>query len=179
MNMEQKLVVGACEVEVKPPVAVRAAAEDDVDAIVTLINQWAEHGLTLGRDEASVRSRLEDFVVGSTSHVIACAALETVHASLGEIRSVSVAHDALGTGAGRLVVEGLLDRALASGMQQVVLLTKTPAFFAKLGFEAVDVDALPAPYVRDGLVAKGRSTEGRTAMSKVLSQPAALVADPV
>lgn len=155
------------EIEVRPPVKVRSATEADVDAIVTLINQWAEHGLTLGRDRESVASKVSTFLVGVTDRVVACAAMEDVGEGIGEVRSVSVAHDALGTGAGRLVVEGLLTRAQAKGVDQVVLLTKTPAFFSHLGFDAVAIDDLPPHYRHVGLA--GRCTDGRTAMSLALS----------
>lgn len=158
------------------PVTVRSATVDDIDAIVTLVNQWAEHGLTLARDRASIERCLSSFTVGETDRVVACAALEIVGDGIGEVRSVSVAHDALGSGAGRLVVEGLLAKGAATGLEQVALLTKTPAFFAKLGFEAVDIAALPATYRDVGLV--GRSTEGRTAMLTMLT-PATVAAGPV
>lgn len=174
MSTEQQLVDGACEPTVHPPVTVRPATGADVDAIVTLINQWAEHGLTLGRTRDSVEASLASFTVGVTDRVVACAALEEVDDVIGEVRSVSVAHDVLGSGAGRLVVEGLLSKAAIKGLEQIVLLTKTPAFFAKVGFDAVEIAELPALYRDVGLA--GRETEGRTAMSLMLT-PAPITVD--
>lgn len=186
MNTEQMLVAGATGLAIDPKlqVVVRDAVEADADAIVALIGQWAERGLTLGRTREDVVAHIDEFAVVAQDGIIACAALEPINDDLAEIRSVSVSERVLGTGAGRLVVEGLLARATRLGMEQVVLLTKTPAFFAKVGFSPVSPEALPAPYVRSSIIAKGRTLEGRTAMSKLVGTAGAgastrLVADAI
>ena len=96
--------------------------------------------------------------------VIACGATDDCGKGLGEIRSVAVAYDAKGVGAGRAVVEGLVARAPGRGFDQLVLLTKTPAFFERTGFRAIELAQAPAWFVRERIVAAGRSTEGRTVM---------------
>jgi N-acetylglutamate synthase-like GNAT family acetyltransferase len=168
MNTEQMLVAGATDlvIETKRRVELRTPTLDDVDAMTSLIGAWAVQGLTLARTPEDVAANLEDFIVAeSDGIIIACAALELVEPSLGEIRSVSVSSAVLGTGAGRLVVEGLLRRAESLGLDEVVLLTKTPAFFAKVGFVSVTPEELPGAYMRGSIIAKGRSLVGRTAMS--------------
>jgi N-acetylglutamate synthase-like GNAT family acetyltransferase len=144
---------------------VRCARVADAPAIVTLVASWAEAGLTLRRSLGDVLGTIGSFVVVEWGgRVIACGATDDCGKGLGEIRSVAVAYDAKGVGAGRAVVEGLVARAPDRGFDQLVLLTKTPAFFERTGFRAIELAQAPAWFVRERLVSAGRSTEGRTVM---------------
>ena len=146
-------------------VAARPARTRDAHRIVELIGAWAHRSLTLSRTLDDVLASLDDFrVAGREDGVIACGALHTIAPGLGEVRSVAVDRAVLGSGAGRTVVQSLLDLARDRGQLRVALLSKTPEFFARLGFATVDPGDLPEAYLRRSILAAGRSFTGRSAM---------------
>jgi len=62
------------------------------------------------------------------------------------LRSVVVDETLRGEGYGTALCSALLDRARAAGVEEVYLLTTTAAaFFAELGFERTDREAVPGP----------------------------------
>ncbi|GAB4384024.1 MAG: hypothetical protein Kow0022_05410 [Phycisphaerales bacterium] len=130
---------------------------------------WADRGLTIRRSLREVITNIDDFVVSiHRQRVVGCGALETVSSDLGEIRSIAVAEHATRVGGGRAVVDALIAKAHARGLSQVVLLTKTPEFFARFGFEPIPHDQVPEAY--RSLIARqqGRTMEGKVAMRRVL-----------
>lgn len=149
---------------------IRHAVSTDTSAITELIAGWAEAGLMLLRDHNEVVCEIDGYVVAERlckdgqHELVACGALEIVHAgSLAEIRSVAVDSTVRGTGTGAGVVHALLDKARAMGIGQVVLLTKTPGFFARCGFEEIGMHELPPAFVAR-LTVQDRSLDGRHAM---------------
>lgn len=61
------------------------------------------------------------------------------------LRSVVIETDERGAGHGRALVEGLLDRTPADATAAYLLTTDASDFFAKLGFERVEREEVPAP----------------------------------
>ncbi|MEM1185538.1 MAG: GNAT family N-acetyltransferase [Planctomycetota bacterium] len=167
-------------VVVLPPEAAGAAEDRDVGGITRLVNLWADTGLTLRRREAEVRAHLGQFVVArdGADTVAGCAALSVVVPGLAEVRSVVVDPARKGTGVSRIVMRAVLERATRLGVDELVLLTKEPTFFAKHGFEAVDPRRLPQAFVQRVVLEPGRSFIERTAMRRIagLAEAAAAVA---
>jgi amino-acid N-acetyltransferase len=117
----------------------RPAREADVPALLALINGYAMRGLLLPRTEASLRERLQDFVVAEQEgRLVGCGALSELGPSLGEVRSLAVAEDAAGLGIGHAVVEHLMSQAAARGFREVIALTLRQSFFEKLGFAVTE-----------------------------------------
>ncbi|KAA0215595.1 MAG: GNAT family N-acetyltransferase [Leptolyngbya sp. PLA3] len=149
-------------------------------AICRLVAFWADRGLTIRRGLREVITNIDDFVVAMhRQRAVGCGALEAVSGEVGEIRSIAVAEHAARVGAGRAVVDALVAKAHARGMSEVVLLTKTPEFFGRLGFEAIGHEQLPAVFT--GMIAQqpGRTLTGKVAMRRVLAPaPAAEVVVP-
>ena len=113
----------------------RRARTADVPPLLDLINGYAMRGLLLPRSEASLRARLDDFVVADDGgRVVACGALSELGRGLGEVRSLAVAEDAAGMGIGHALVDHLMDEAAARGFREVLALTRRESFFARLGF---------------------------------------------
>lgn len=114
----------------------RKAREDDVRALLALINGYAERGLLLGRTQASLCERLDDFTVAEADgEIVACGALTALGPGLGEVRSLAVREDQAGRGLGHAIVEWLVAEAGTLGFREVLALTRRTSFFAKLGFE--------------------------------------------
>jgi N-acetylglutamate synthase-like GNAT family acetyltransferase len=176
--------------EPKPPtpaLRVRSAGTADVEAICRLIAAWADQGLTLPRGPEEVSRCIGEFVVverlaagraGEGAHergvepggkILAAGALEVHSPRIAEIRSVSVDPEAKGCGAGREVVRFLLETAAALDVEEVALLTKIPAFFAKFGFREVRAEDLPAGFVEEAIAARGRTLVGRSVMARYVN----------
>lgn len=115
----------------------RRAREQDVGALLALINGYANRGLLLRRTEESLRARLDDFVVAVLGReVLGCGALTALGPGTGEVRSLAVREDHAGEGIGRSIVERLLAEAAERGFAEVLALTRRVSFFEALGFEA-------------------------------------------
>jgi len=117
-------------------VQLRRAREEDVTALLALINGYADRGMLLRRSEESLRSRLDDFTVaeGPGGELVGCGALTLLGPGLGEVRSLAVSEDHAGHGIGRAIVERLLQEAAERGLSEVLALTRRTPFFEKLGF---------------------------------------------
>jgi len=68
---------------------------------------------------------------------------------LAEIRSITVTGKAKGNGAGRVLVEALLKEAKRQSVTCVCLFTRIPGFFARMGFQEVEKEALPDKVLKD------------------------------
>lgn len=156
------------ELNVAPTAIARSARVADAWHIHRLVALWSGAGLTIPRSLGEILGSIGDFVVASRpghDDVVACGALEMVTPTIAEIRSISVDTTAPRIGAGRVVVKCLMNEAAERGVERVVLLTKTPDFFARCGFEALDHALLPQAYTGPHLGSRNRTLAGRTAMS--------------
>jgi len=123
---------------------VRRARQHDVDAISALLAEYARMGNVLPRARTEIVRHLDLFRVAEAgSRVIGCGALEIFTPDLAEIRSLVVAGAHKGTGAGRLLVERLIEDARGRGHSRLMALTYVPGFFQRLGFEIVPKDMFP------------------------------------
>ena len=152
-----------------PPLIVRAASGADVETIATLLDESARAGLTLARSRSELELIWGGFlIVERGGEALGCGALDVLTPALAEVRSVAVSSAAGGQGVGRAVVGALVDRAEALGIDTICLLTRVPGFFARAGFFEVSHETLPANYLELAIRARGRSTDSRSAMMRVL-----------
>jgi amino-acid N-acetyltransferase len=105
---------------------VRDARTSDVPAIRGFLDFYAPKRILL--DKATV-TLYEDGVV------IGCGALHVLWADLAEVRTLAVDPQCQQKGIGHLLLEALLDRARAVGVQRVFCLTFEVDFFAAHGFQ--------------------------------------------
>jgi len=129
---------------VSTDIAFRPAKVADGQAIYELINTYAQRGMMLPRSRSAVYQNIRDFVVAEEEgQVVGCGALQITWADLGEVRSLVVADSRQGRGIGTAIVRALLEEARSLGLPQIFALTYQSGFFVRLGFHAVDKDALP------------------------------------
>ncbi|WP_425057768.1 Amino-acid acetyltransferase [Sporomusa carbonis] len=122
----------------------RKAKFSDVEAILKLINDYAEQGLMLARARNTLYESLREFVLAEEDgQVIGVAALHLVWDELGEIRALAVQPGKTRAGVGRKIVEILTEEARELGVKTLFALTYQPGFFAKLGFKEVHKDSVP------------------------------------
>ena len=123
---------------------VRSANVNDVKAIHSLINAYAERDLMLFRSMADIFTNLQTFlVVEQDNQVIGCCALEVIWSDLAEIKSLAVDEAHKGRGAGSMLVNAAVEQAKRLGLPRVFGLTLKPQVFEKLGFQVANKDSLP------------------------------------
>jgi amino-acid N-acetyltransferase len=128
----------------------RNAILPDVEGIHKIIEPYAQDGTLLPRSISELCENVRDFVVAEDeSGIVGCGALHLYGPHLAEIRSIAVAPNKKGSGIGRLLVEALLEETRRHGVTCVCLFTRTPAFFAHLGFEVARREELPDKIYKD------------------------------
>ncbi|MDQ6676210.1 MAG: N-acetyltransferase [Acidobacteriota bacterium] len=124
----------------------------DIEPLLQLINGYAAQGIMLPRTEFELSENMRDFsVIYSGDQLIGCGALHFYSPTMGEIRSLAVAERAKTRGAGRLVVEALINEALEYSLNAIFAFTYVPQFFAKAGFAEVERGELPLKAWKDCL----------------------------
>jgi amino-acid N-acetyltransferase len=128
----------------------RKAILPDAPAIHALIEGYAGAGIMLPRTIGEICENVRDFtVVEEKGTVIGCGALHLYGQHLAEVRSIAVAREAQGQGAGSKLVDALLKEARQHQVAQVCLFTRSPEYFGRLGFVEVPHAVLPDKIFKD------------------------------
>jgi amino-acid N-acetyltransferase len=134
------------------PLDVRKAGMADIEPLLRLINDYAAKGIMLPRTEFEMSENIRDFsVIYSGGDLIACGALHFYSPVMGEVRSLAVAPNRKSHGAGRRIVEALVDEARLFSLDAVFAFTYVADFFRKMGFEEVERGELPLKAWKDCL----------------------------
>lgn len=128
-------------------VRIRPARLEDARGIYHLIAE--NPGELVPRPIASVVQNIDRFVVVEDEGGLVGAASFGIYPEIGEprsaaveLQSVCIRADRRGLGLGRRLVEAVIARIRPFAPCQVVVLTFTPPFFAKLGFREVEKRSL-------------------------------------
>lgn len=131
-------------------VTYRKAAVEDVPALHTLIQGYAEVGIMLPRSEVTLTDMIDSFVVAETDEqLIGCGSLCRLGEDLVEIRSLGILNDYKGQGIGGGLVNRLVEEARTQQISKVMALTYEVAFFEKNGFSVVPKEIFPEKVWRD------------------------------
>ena len=129
---------------------VRQANLADVDSLMDMIEYWAKQGQNLPRKRNDIIRGIQTFAVCvKDEQVVGCACLYVYDSGLAEIRSLGVSPVIQRQGQGRAIVNYLLKRAQKMFIQRVFVLTRSPEFFSKVGFQKTVIDALPEKILKD------------------------------
>lgn len=129
---------------------VRQATLADVDSLMDMIEYWAKQGQNLPRKRNDIIRGIQTFAVCvKDEQVVGCACLYVYDSGLAEIRSLGVSPVIQRQGQGRAIVNYLLKRAQKMFIQRVFVLTRSPEFFSKVGFQKTVIDALPEKILND------------------------------
>lgn len=127
-------------------IQVRRARVGDIRAVKALVDEYAGEVL-LPKALVTLYEAVQEFWIAELDgELVGCGALHVLWEDLGEIRTVAVAHRALGRGVGHAVVAELLAVATDLGLSRIFVLTFETAFFSRHGFRKVDGSAV-APEV--------------------------------
>ncbi len=128
----------------------RSAKLPDALAIEQLIQVHVGNGTLLPRSFAEICENIRDFVVVEDGgEIVGCGALHLYGMHLAEIRSITVAAKAKGNGAGRVLIQALMKEAQRQSVTCVCLFTRIPEFFGRMGFRAIEKEALPDKVLKD------------------------------
>ena len=128
----------------------RQAVLPDADRIHGIIQPYADEGTLLPRGVAELCENIRDFIVAERDgRVLGCGALHLYGMHLAEIRSIAVLPEEKGRGAGRLLVEALIEESKRHRVTCLCLFTRTPGFFSHLGFEISRRQDLPDKIYKD------------------------------
>jgi len=128
----------------------RKALLPDAENLRELIADFSGDGTLLPRSLPEICENIRDFtVVVEGDTFVGCGALHLYGTHLAEIRSIAVWAQHKGTGAGRLLVDALLEEAEQHHVQCVCLFTRIPEFFAHLGFAEARREELPDKIYKD------------------------------
>ncbi len=129
---------------------VRQATLADVDSLMDMIEYWAKQGQNLPRKRNDIIRGIQTFAVCvKDDKVVGCACLYVYDSGLAEIRSLGVSPVIQRQGQGRAIVNYLLKRAAKMFIQRVFVLTRSPEFFSKVGFQKTVIEALPEKILKD------------------------------
>jgi amino-acid N-acetyltransferase len=116
-----------------------------------------------------VAENFSDFLVAEDGQLIAGAIGLERHGTVALLRSAVIAAEQRGTGIGRRLVEELLSRAAASGIQHIYLLTTTAEdYFPRFGFKRSTRSNVPDA-LKQSAEFQGACPETATVMARALS----------
>lgn len=128
----------------------RSAILPDVEHIHAIIAAYSAQGTLLPRTVPELCENVRDFVVAENhGKIIGCGALHLYGMHLAEIRSIAVTPAAKGLGAGRKLVEALLEEGKRQQATCVCLFTRIPDFFGHMGFTVARREELPDKIYKD------------------------------
>ncbi|MDR3289569.1 MAG: N-acetyltransferase [Peptococcaceae bacterium] len=123
----------------------RHAVLKDVEAIIALVNGYAEQGLMLPRSRNMLYENIREFlIIEELEQVIGVASLHIVWEDLAEIRALAIHSTYAKQGLGAQLVRHLLQEAAQLGCKKVFALTYRTDFFERCGFRIVDKEDMPS-----------------------------------
>lgn len=157
----------------------RKAGLRDIPAMQALIGGYAAQGIMLPRTELELAEHIRDFTLihGEDGTLLGCGALHIYTPRSGEVRSLAVAPQAKGQGAGKQLVEELVREAEGFGLRFVFAFTYVPQFFEKVQFYEVDRSKLPLKAWKDCLRCPKFQACDEIAVLRTLGEAAEIPAD--
>jgi amino-acid N-acetyltransferase len=120
-------------------VTLRPARTSDVRAIRGFIDAYSSDGRLLSKATVTLFEDIQEFLVAEVDdQVVGCGALHVMWEDLAEVRTVAVDPEFAGQGIGSLLLQSLMERARAVGVQRVFCLTFAVPFFELHGFTEIE-----------------------------------------
>lgn len=128
----------------------REAILPDAERVHQLISTYSGDGTLLPRTLAEICENVRDFtVLEDSGRIIGCGALHLYGPHLAEIRSITVDPMRQRSGGGTRLVKALLGQARKHEVNCICLFTRTPEFFARMGFSLAQREDLPDKMHKD------------------------------
>jgi amino-acid N-acetyltransferase len=121
---------------------VRRARTSDVAAIRRLVDMYAADRILLSKATVTLFEDVPEFLVAELGgDVVGCGAVHVLWEDLGEVRTLAVDPDHRHRGIGHLLLQALVDQAVALGLSRLFTLTFEVEFFTRHGF--VEIEGTP------------------------------------
>ena len=132
-------------------ITLRRASRKDIEAIHDIITYYSGKGLILYRTKGDISENLGTFFVAENgSSFKGVVSFYDYGEKLKEVRSLAVVPEEGRKGVGTMLVGRLLESLAGTcGSPKVFVLTYSPDFFLKNGFEVVDKATLPEKIWKD------------------------------
>jgi amino-acid N-acetyltransferase len=117
-----------------------------------MIDSNVESGRLLSKATVTLYEDVQEFCVAEIDPGVVlggCGALHVMWEDLAEIRTVAVREDCQGLGIGHQIVDELLQRARAVGVDRVFVLTFAVDFFGRHGFQPISGTPVAAEVYRE------------------------------
>lgn len=151
--------------------SVRRARMSDVDKLFELVSYWADKGEILPRTRENIIHDVQNFVVAEVAgKVVGCASLYIYEKGLAEIRSVVIDEAFQQQGQGKALVQYLLEFAHQMELQDIIVLTYIPDYFAALGFNLIEKSSLAENIIDDSEPSPLKDPNDEVAMTYLLTQ---------
>lgn len=139
-------------------ISIRPARTQDVTTIRAMVQPLATERVLLDKDKVAYFEAIQEFVIAEDAdgNIVGFGALHVMWEDLAEVRTLTTADSHQGRGVGGVVLNALLDKAEALGVQHVFCLTFETSFFQRHGFEIMDDQSVLDPDVFNQLL---RSTD--------------------
>jgi len=131
----------------KPKFIVRNAGFTDAEGIYSLIKAYPKE--LLPRPISDIAENIDRFIVCESRGAVVGTVSWSILPEIGhvrhpavEVKSLSVKKSLRKHGVGRLLVEAAIERIRILNPSQIICLTFTPGFFAKMGFHEVPKESL-------------------------------------
>lgn len=118
---------------------IRPARTQDIPGIRALIDTYTLGGRLLNKETVMLYEDVQEFTVAVDDGgvVVGCGALHVLWEDLAEVRTVAVLDHAKGQGVGHKILETIIERAKALGIERIFCLTFETEFFSRNGFEEI------------------------------------------
>lgn len=118
---------------------IRPARTQDIPGIRALIDTYTLGGRLLNKETVMLYEDVQEFTVAVDDGgvVVGCGALHVLWEDLAEVRTVAVLDHAKGQGVGHKILETIIERAKALGIERIFCLTFETEFFSRHGFEEI------------------------------------------
>ena len=119
-------------------IEIRSARTSDIKGIRKLIDSYALQRRLLSKETVTLYETVQEFTVAvDGDEVVGCAGLHVLWEDLAEVRTVAVSEKFRRQGIGQQLLEAVIERAKALGIQRIFCLTFETAFFGRNGFEEI------------------------------------------
>ena len=128
---------------------IRPARTQDVPTIRSMVQPLASERVLLDKDKVAYYESVQEFMVAESDEgeILGFGALHVMWEHLAEVRTLATADGHQGRGIGGLVLNALLNKAEALGVQHVFCLTFETSFFQRHGFEIMKDQSVLGPDV--------------------------------
>ena len=128
---------------------IRPARTQDVPTIRSMVQPLASERVLLDKDKVAYYESVQEFMVAESDEgeILGFGALHVMWEHLAEVRTLATADGHQGRGIGGLVLNALLNKAEALGVQHVFCLTFETSFFQRHGYEIMKDQSVLDPDV--------------------------------